>query len=75
MGNDGILPIICETTRNANMADVIHCQNTEVISEGTGKSVIFLFEHNVGLQKRGLAQDTWVAGQVERCAALPLLPK
>lgn len=41
MGNDGILPIICETTRNANMADVIHCQSAEVISEGTWKSLIF----------------------------------
>lgn len=41
MGNDGILPIICETTRNANMADVIHCHSTEVISEGTWKSLIF----------------------------------
>lgn len=53
MGNYGILPIICETTRNANMADVIHCHSTEVISEGTWKSLIFLFEHNVGLQKKG----------------------
>lgn len=24
----------------------------------------FLFEHNVGLQKEGLPQDTWVAGEV-----------
>lgn len=53
MGNDGILPIICETTQNVNVADIIHCHSTEVISEETWKSLIFSFEHNVGLQKKG----------------------
>lgn len=41
MGNDDILPIIRETTQNANMADVIHCHSTKVISGGTWKSLTF----------------------------------
>ena len=41
MGDADGLPIICETTWNANMAAVIHCLTTEVISEGTWESLIF----------------------------------
>lgn len=33
--------IICETTWDANVADVIHCLTTEVISDGTWESLIF----------------------------------
>lgn len=36
-----VLPIICEMTWHASVADVIHCLTTEVISEGTWEWLIF----------------------------------
>lgn len=72
MGDADVLPIICETTGNANVADVIHCLTTEVLSEGTWESLIFHL-NTIRDYKRRLPRDTWVADHVKQRAALCLL--
>lgn len=66
-----VLPIICEMTWHASVADVIHCLTTEVISEGTWEWLIFFVWAQDGITKE-LPRDTRITvglNNVQRSAS------